>query len=164
MTRFALWKSDRSPPAESFEPFVREIMTSFGAVWLDDDDAYDLRLRDGVGIEVWFEGDDGGVDFILEAPHEGAFELIFAVADQAACFTTSGSHAQACALASTGGVRAEDEGELASISVVDRHAFMDWMRAETTGAARPPRSPPDPYRVQRSFWQRLSDALFGKEM
>ncbi|MFJ6023189.1 hypothetical protein ACIQC9_01155 [Brevundimonas sp. NPDC092305] len=162
MARFALWKSDLSPPADHFEAAVREVVADFGATWLEDDEDFDLRLRDGTGIEVWFHGDDDGVDIVLAAPHEGALELIHAVADRTCCFTVGDRSSSARSLTSTGGVRPEDHADLTDMDPpVDRRAFIEWMRAEMTGKSPAPQAGG---RSKSSPWQRLSDALFGKEM
>ena len=167
MARFTLWKSDRSPSAGDFKPRVEAIVAEYGGVWLEGDERYDLRLYDGERVEAWIDEDDGSFEVDLERPHEGAFELIHAVADATGSFVTFETGRSARSLPSTGAQRTEDEGlVITPVPVSGRRELIDWMRSEMSdfspspSSAAPFASPPR--LVERTFMQRLADVIFGK--
>lgn len=169
-----LHPSDRTPPPEGFAAAAREVVREQGATWLDDDHDLDLRLADGTEIEFDVLEIDTGAYLRLDQPYEAAVDLVHALADRTASFVSvetlgqGGSiavgGAPVCALPSTGGVLPENRSvHPAPTSIADRRAFGDWFRVALT-EARSAQPTPMPPRPKRPLFQRLSDALFGKEM
>lgn len=157
-----VYPSDLTPPPGAFQALVAQVMDAAGAGWIDDPEDGDLRLADGTEIGLFMDDEENVAAFVLKDQNEAAFDLIYALAEQGAAFVTVGK--QACGLPPTGDVLSEFEAEVPNPDdLPDRRAFGDWMRQaiavqRPTPDVQPSRSP------QRSLLQRLSDALFGKEM
>lgn len=169
--------SDRTPRPDAFAEAARQVVREQGATWLDDDHLLDLRLADGTEIEFDVLEIDEGAYAVLDQPYEPAIDLIYALADRTACFVSietagpDGTYATGaaalCALPSTGAALPENQASQATPKqLADRRAFGDWLRVVMIEArrARPTPLPAPPRRPKRSLMQRLSDALFGKEM
>ncbi|RZJ17047.1 MAG: hypothetical protein EON91_10825 [Brevundimonas sp.] len=169
-----LYPSDRTPSPDAFAAAARDVVSDCDAAWLGEEGDYDLRLNDGTEIVFDILESESGAYLQLDEAREAAIDLTYAVAERTACFVSintmgqggsiSSGTAPTCALPSTGAVLAENEGgHAAPVLVADRAAFGDWFRVVMIEIARdrPVSLPPRP---KRSLFQRLSDALFGKEM
>ena len=157
-----VYPSDLTPPPGAFQTLVAEVLADLGASWVDAADDGDLVLNDGAEIGLFLDDEENVAAFVLDGPNEAALDLIYALADRGAAFVTVGK--RACGLLPTGDVLPQFEAQLPNPDdLPNRRAFGDWMR-EAIAADRPePKTQPS-RRPQRSLIQRLSDALFGKEM
>jgi len=157
-----VYPSDLTPPPGAFQTLVAQILVDVGAVWIDAPDDGDLRLNDGTEIGLFMDDEENVAALVLDDQNEAAFDLIYALAEQGAAFVTVGQ--RACGLLPTGDVLSQFEAQLPNPDdLPNRRIFGDWMR-EAIVAERPrPKTQPS-RRPKRSLFQRLSDALFGKEI
>lgn len=157
-----VYPSDLTPPPGAFQALVADVLADSGAGWIDGPEDGDLRLNDGTEIGLFLDDAENVAAFVLDDQNEAAFDLIYALAEQGAAFVTVGK--QACGLLPTGDVPPQFEAQLPNPDdLPDRRAFGDWMR-EAIAVERPQPSTQPSHRPQRSLMQRLTDALFGKEM
>jgi len=158
-----VYPSDLTPPTGApYLDLVAEVLEASGATWVETSEEGDLTLSDGTEIALFHDDEDNVAYFVLEDQSEAALDLIYAVADRAEAFVSVGD--RACGLARTGDVLAQHEAQLTNPEdLLTRQAFGDWMRV-AIAASQPTPEPQPSRRPQRSLLQRLSDALFGKEM
>jgi len=159
--QIVVYPSDLTPPTgDAYLAFVAEVLERMDATWIETAEEGDLKLADGTEIPLFHDEEDNVAYFVLDDQNEAAFDLIYTLADGAAGFVVVKD--RACALPSSGAVLPRHQAVLTGPDdVANRRAFGDWMR-EAMAEARP--EPEVPLPPQRSLLQRLSDALFGKEM
>lgn len=157
-----VYPSDLTPPPGAFQALVADVLADSGAGWVEGPEDGDLRLNDGTEIGLFLDDAENVAAFVLDDQNEAAFDLIYALAERGAAFVTVGQ--RACGLLPTGDVLPPFEAQLPNPDdLPNRRVFGDWMR-EAMIAERPrPQAQPS-RRPQRSLIQRLTDALFGKEI
>ena len=157
-----VYPSDLTPPPGAFQALVAEVLADLGASWVDAPDDGDLRLNDGTEIGLYLDDEENVAAFVLGDQNEAAFDLLYALAERGAAFVAVGE--RACGLLPTGDVLPQFKAQLPNPEDLgSRRAFGDWMR-EAIAVSRPRLETQPSRRPQRSLMQRLSDALFGKEM
>ena len=157
-----VYPSDLTPPTgDAYLNFVAEVLERMDATWIETAEEGELKLVDGSEIALFHDDEDNVAWFVLEDHNEAAFDLIYALAEQGAAFVKVEGE-RPCALPPTGDPLPAHQAVLGDPDdLPNRRAFGDWMREAIAASRLAPEVPPPP---QRSLIQRLSDALFGKEM
>jgi|GEM_PF-1215833 len=170
-----LYPSDLTPPPGPFLTLVAEVLASRGAVW-EDQEHGELLLSDKTEIGLFTDEEENVAVFVLEDQNEAAFDIVYEIADRSASFITVGE--LACATPSAGDVLPGHEALYREPDdLKGRPEVGDWLRVSMRATATPqpggkidakPASlssaGPIVGAPQRSLFQRLSDALFGKSI
>ena len=165
-----LYPSDLTPPPGPFLTLVAEVLASRGAVW-EDEEHGELRLSDETEIGLFTDEEENVAVFVLDDQNEAAFDIVYDIADRSASFITVGE--LACATPSAGDVLpGHDALYREPDDLKGRPEVGDWLRVALRAAAPPPDARPASQSSagpivggpQRSLFQRLSDALFGKSI
>lgn len=162
-----LQPSDLTPPPAVFKTLVGEALAARKAVW-EDEEAGDLLLTDETEIGLFTDDEENVAVFVLEGQNEAAFDLVHDLADRTASFITVDG--RACATPSAGDLPGGQEALHGPPErLATREDLGDWLRVAMRQASQPatPTAAPNPGpsgQPQRSLFQRLSDALFGKSI
>lgn len=168
MIQIHLQPSDLTPKPGPFQALLAEVLAAREAVWADEEMG-DLRLEDGSEIGLFTDDEENVAIFGLDAPSEPAFDVLYDLAHRGAMFITVGK--RACATLSCGDFLPGDEAQFDDPDdLKDRAAVGDWLRVEMHAAAAAKAAAEAPVSKsvggppQRSFFQRLSDSLFGRSI